>query len=69
MPFTGADLKERAKMHPSEVGPFVASLRAGMLYCSSSCARLWGFCTKYKKSKIDAYCCYALLEHALLFFA
>ena len=26
----GADLKERAKMHPSEVGPFVASLRAGL---------------------------------------
>ena len=26
--FTGADLKERAKMAPSEVGPFVASLRA-----------------------------------------
>ena len=26
---SGADLKERAKMHPSEVGPFVAQLRAG----------------------------------------
>ena len=26
---SGADLKERAKMHPSEIGPFVAQLRAG----------------------------------------
>ena len=29
MLISGADLKERAKMHPSEVGPFVAQLRAG----------------------------------------
>lgn len=26
--FAGADLKERAKMHPSEVGPFVSKIRA-----------------------------------------